>query len=263
MESFDYEKIIELNELREKFGKGKGIKIAILDTGLDLKWRIPTAFTMNMQNKSLSIQDESGHGTMVAGIIYNIAPEADLYIFKVLNDKGHGTVGNIMDGITGSMNLNCDIICLSLGGAGVMPEVFHGKLDEARRKGITLISPSGNSGKYGIEYPAKRQDVWAIGGVDENLKRADFSNFGKELDFVAPASNIKSSHLDGKFAIDSGTSFSAPMVTGMLACVMGYYNNDKKVNYKDIFERGSRNLGNYIDHGFGVPTGSLLTKVVE
>lgn len=263
MESFDYESAIELDELREKFGKGKGINIAILDTGLDLKWNIPTKFAMNMQDKSLSIQDESGHGTMVTGIIYNVAPEANLYVFKVLNGKGHGTVANIMDGITGAMNLKCDIICLSLGGAGVMPEVFYGKLDEARKKKIILISPTGNSGKYGIEYPAKREDVWAIGGIDENLKKASFSNFGKEIDFVAPATNIQSSHLDGKFAMDSGTSFSAPMTTGMLACVMGYYGNDKTINYKDIFIKGSKRLGNTTDYGHGLPTGSLLTKTTE
>ena len=263
MESFDYEKAIELEELRSKFGKGKGINIAVLDTGLDLKWNIPTKFAMNMQDKASSIQDESGHGTMVAGLIYNIAPEANLHVFKVLDKNGHGTVGNIMDGITGAMNLNCDIICLSLGGAGVMPEVFYGKLDEARNRKITLIAPVGNSGKLGIEYPAKREDVWAIGGIDENFKRAEFSNFGKELDFVAPSKNIQSSHLNGKFAIDSGTSFGAPIIAGMLACVMSYYGNDKSIDYKDIFIRGSKNLGNSTDYSHGLPIGSLLTKAVE
>lgn len=258
----NYEEAIELNVLNEKIGKGKGVKIAILDTGLDEKWAIPTKFRMNMQRKKDPTADDRGHGTMVAGIVYNIAPEAELYIFKVLDERGHGSVSNIMDGITGAINIGCDIVCLSLGGVGTMPEGFFAKLDEARRAGIVLIAPSGNSGVHGIEYPARREDVWAVGGIDEDFKRAEFSNYGAELDFVAPSTNIQSSFLDGKYAIDSGTSFSCPMIVGMLACVMSYFDK-KKMDYKQIMINGSKKLGNSIDFGAGQPTGSLLYEEIK
>lgn len=255
----NYEEAIGLKTLNEKVGKGKGVKIAILDTGLDEKWDIPTAFKMNMQHKGKGTDDDRGHGTMVTGIIYNIAPESELHIFKVLDANGHGSVSNIMDGITGAISLGCKVICLSLGGTGTMPEGFFEKLDDARRKGIILIAPSGNSGRHGIEYPAKRDDIWAVGGIGEDCKRADFSNFGAGLDFVAPAVNIKSSFLDGKYAIDSGTSFSTPMVVGVLACVMSYFKNEN-INYKQLLIDGSKVLEgwNYIDYGFGMPNGDLI-----
>lgn len=219
--------------------QGEGVKIAIIDTGVDvehpdLKDNIKGA--INMFDHTTDVSDEYGHGTHVAGIIAGsgkagvkgVAPKAELYIAKVLDGNGNGSMANVLDGITFAINYNVDILCMSLGVGRELPPMLKERIDEAYRNGITMICATGNSGKQSVEYPANYDEVIAVGGLNKKLERAEFSNYGWETDVVAPAVDILSTYKDGKYAKMTGTSMGAPLVAGAIALLISYYRKKGK-----------------------------------
>ena len=239
---------------------GEGIKVAIIDTGIDvthpdLKNNIKA--TIDLKNHTKSVNDEYGHGTHVAGLIAGlhtgVAPEAELYIAKVLDDNGYGEMMNILDGITFAINYEVDILCMSLGITRELPSMVKKQLVRAYNQGITIVCASGNAGRKGLNYPSFYDEVVAVGGVDKNLERAIFSNYGRELDVVAPAVDILSTYKDNKYARLTRTSMATPLVAGGIALIKSYYRQQgKELSPKEIKDMltklGKRNQ----DVGYGV-----------
>ncbi len=271
----DYKDITIINELDNDFidwgvkainadkiwnyTKGKGVKVAVIDSGVDmdhpdLKDRIKE--TVNMFDKSTrDIEDVYGHGSHIAGLIAGkktgVAPESELYISNVLNSDGLGTMANILDGITFAINYEVDILCMSLGTGRKLPNIVSSRLELAHQKGITIVCAVGNNGKQKIENPASCDFVISVGGVDRDLSRAEFSNYGFDMDVVAPAVDILSTYKDGKYALMSGTSSATPLVAGGLALIKAYHRDkgvelspdDMKNLLKNINNKKSRHLG--------------------
>lgn len=236
---------------------GENVKIALIDTGVDVKHQDISEsikLTINMHNRTTDVTDIYGHGTHVAGLLVGkrtgIAPKAELYVAKVLDDKGNGSMANILDGITFAINLNVDILCMSLGIPYELPQILEERIQSAYRKGITIVCATGNSNSS-VEYPAKLKNVIGVGGIDKDLNRAKFSNYGYDMDVVAPAVDILSTHLENKYAYISGTSMASPLVAGGIALVKSYYRQKgieispnemldlfKKINNKKTEEYG-------------------------
>lgn len=241
--------------------KGKGIKIATIDSGVDashpdLKDNIKSTVNMFEQNKIIT--DEFGHGTQVAGIIAGkntgIAPESELYVAKVLDKDGYGTLAHVLDGITFAINYKVDILCISLGVDRELPQTLKDRITLARQKGIIIVCATGNSGKNTVEYPAFYDDVIAVGGIDKTLKRADFSNYGRQIDIVAPATDILSTYLNGEYSRNTGTSMASPLVAGSIALLKAYYRErGHELSLKDVRDLFCK-LGNgkSIEYGYGV-----------
>lgn len=214
-----------------KHTKGEGVKVAVIDTGIDmnhpdLKDKIKG--TINIFDKTTrDVTDVYGHGTHVAGLIAGeltgVAPNVDLYIANVLNDKGLGRVVDILDGVTYAINSNVDILCMSLGVNKKLPQILEERIKRAVNKGIIIVCATGNNGKQSVAYPASYDFVVGVGGVNQDLKRADFSNYGFDMDIVAPSVDILSTWKDGKYAYMSGTSTASPLVAGGLALIKSYY----------------------------------------
>lgn len=214
--------------------KGEGIKIAVLDTGADLKHPDLAPNIKGYANFTTSniqdAMDRQGHGTHCAGIIsavdnnigvVGIAPKAELYIAKVLGDNGSGSISSIIRGIDWAIAQGVDIISMSLGTSVDPGPVFQNAMKKARQHGIVLVAASGNESTR-CGWPAAYDECIAVGAVDRALDKADFSNFSPEVDVAAPGVSILSTYHGNRYARLSGTSMATPIVSGVIALIQSF-----------------------------------------
>jgi major intracellular serine protease len=230
--------------------KGKGITVAILDTGCDgthpdLSERIIGGrnFTDDDYGNPDVYTDYNGHGTHVAGTIaavYNdtgvvgVAPEASLLILKVLDKNGSGQYDWIMNGINYAVEQKADIISMSLGGSEDVSEL-HQAIQNAIAKQILVVCAAGNEGdgqdsSDELAYPACYNEVISVGAINLQRRSSEFSNSNNEVDLVAPGEEILSTYLKGKYAKLSGTSMAAPHISGSLALIKEISNKNFERN---------------------------------
>ena len=215
--------------------KGEGVRVAVLDTGVDLDHPdlarniVPG---MNMIDPNRPPQDDNQHGTHVAGIIaaenndigmVGVAPEAKIVPVKVLDRRGNGNLVDVSKGIRWAVDEGgADLICMSLGSPNPVQEVRKA-IQHAQSKGVVCFVAAGNAGRTKkLFYPAEYPETVAIGSIDENFSRSGFSNTGDGLDFMAPGGRIFSTVPDNWYAILSGTSMAAPFAVGVAALVLSY-----------------------------------------
>ncbi|MDJ0735034.1 MAG: S8 family serine peptidase [Nostocaceae cyanobacterium] len=226
---------------------GRGVKIAVLDTGLDLNH--PDFKGRKIISKSFvdneEVQDEHGHGTHCVGIAcgshntpllprYGIAYDAEIYVGKVLDNKGKGTDGQILAGIQWAISNGCQIVSMSLGasiliGGQQYSRVFETAARRALQNGTLIVAAAGNDSDRTegihnpISHPANCPSIMAVSAVNSQFQVADFCNRAshtqaKQIDIAAPGVNIHSTWLmTTKYKTDSGTSMAAPHVAGIAA----------------------------------------------
>lgn len=212
--------------LEWKETKGEGLKVCVIDTGCpqhkDIK--VEDAFVspgLKNANKG-DVYDHAGHATHVSGsfcangAILGVAPLAKLYTAKVLDDTGHGDENTIAAGIRWAIKQKVDIINMSLGGKSYQ-KIMHEAVKEAHSAGIKIICASGNSGGEYLAYPAKFPEAIAVGAVDPDKKRPNFSSIGPEVEVCAPGTQIFSCWLNNQYATLQGTSMASPHYAGAAA----------------------------------------------
>lgn len=246
---------------------GKGIVIAVIDTGCelnhpDLSDRIIGGYNFTEEyGGDVSIfLDKNGHGSHTAGIIaasnknsevdkiVGIAPDAKLLILKALNKTGSGTIKNLIEAIhyaidwRGSLQERVRVISLSLG-TRKPTEALHKAVKRAVAYGIPVVVASGNDGDGDLNtneyrYPGAFEEVIEIGAVDENDEIAHFSNTNEFLDLYAPGVNINSTYLNREFAVLSGTSMAAAHVSGAIALLIEEYEGKlrQSMSEKEIYD---------------------------
>lgn len=256
--------------------KGKGVKIAVLDTGIDtnhpdLKPNIHGG--INFTNGNLAdFEDRQGHGTHCAGVIagvdnefgvIGVAPEASIYAVKVLGDDGYGSLNTIIKGIRWAIEQRVDVISLSLGIAQRPPQVFHNIIKEAYRRGIVVVAAAGNENDD-VCYPAVYPESIAVGAINQVLSKAQFSNHGNELDISAPGVDIYSTFLNGTYAKMSGTSMATPLVAGAIALwIANKRLNNERYTVQDVhyaLAKSARDIGT---KGYDPQTGHGLLDIVK
>lgn len=267
----DFEQYLDIHELKE-FSDGSGVRVAIVDSGLSAQSYIneDVVFGMNMYDREKGYEDDLGHGTAVASILKRIAPECELLIFKCLNDRGTGAIMNVMDGITGAISWKADIIITSLCMENSrVPVGLEAKFRQATKKGIIIVAPTGNLNEQTVQFPAVDKKVWGIAGIDMSTnQRAYFSNFGDGVDFIAPSMNIETLGLNNEQVFKTGTSYSAPIVAGMLTLSKSYVINNKEVDkdidsWYDVFKESCSSNISSTDGGHGLPNGKLLLELIK
>lgn len=234
------------------FSKGHpGIKIAVLDTGIDpdhLEFRgkkIEMADFVNLEGLDTSEfvgdtlgydqspLDEVGHGCHVAGIVSakgvkmpsGIAPECSLMVVRVLATMekdgrkfGAGLIDNINTGIKWAVDKGADVINMSLGVRHEHGGLPHQEIVEyALRKGVTIVAASGNDGTNDKYYPGALPGVIAVASVNNQNQSSRFSSFGQHVGISAPGDDIFSAFVNNSYAMASGTSQASPFVTGGVA----------------------------------------------
>jgi len=223
---------------------GKGVKVAILDTGAmtghsDLKSNVKRCMNTIGYGVQLGCQDTNGHGTHVAGTIaanggsdkkgiYGVAPQTELMIIKVFTPYG-AYDDDIAEGIYYATDKGANIISMSFGGPDDSP-ILRDAVEYASSKGVLLVASAGNEeDKYdhSIGYPAAYPEVIAVGAIDyektplywssHGFNDGDYSKEEGEVDFAAPGVGIESIWNDGCYEKKDGTSMAAPHISGLAA----------------------------------------------
>ncbi|MGE5627795.1 MAG: S8 family peptidase [Solirubrobacterales bacterium] len=229
--------------------EGRGVTIAILDTGCDidhpdLKENIIGGynFTSDYANNPNEYSDNNGHGTHVAGIIaatgkeqgvVGVAPKSNILILKTLTNYAHGAYESIINAIkycinwTGPCGEKVRIISMSLGIKDDVVEL-HSIIKEAIKNNIIIVCSAGNMGDGDLktieqQYPAIYPEVISVGAIDSDYKMANFSSTNTEVDILAPGVGIYSTFIQSSYATFSGTSMAAPYVTGAIALIINKY----------------------------------------
>lgn len=210
--------------------KGAGVKVAILDSGMDythpdLKDGYKGGYNFVYDNTDPYDDSRYGHGTHLAGIIaardngtgvVGVAPEASLYALKVLNGGLMGSTSDILAGIEWAIANKMDVINMSFG-APMDSQAFRDACDQAAASGILLVAAAGNFKQPQVDNPAGFDSVIAVSAIDQNNTLAVFSNYGTKVELTAPGVAIKSTVPGGGFALMNGTSQAVPHVVGVAA----------------------------------------------
>lgn len=237
------------NVINSKFS-GQGIRVAILDTGLDLKHPDFVDRTIISQSfvPNEEVQDGHGHGTHCSGTAcgprqpkqlprYGVAYEANIYIGKVLdNEKGSGSDGTIIAGINWAVSNGCEVISMSIGGRSIIgqpySQVYETLAKRALDQGSLIIAAAGNDSRRQlvsgaiinpVSRPANCPSIMAVAALDAQFKVGWFSNRGfntdgGEINIAGPGVAVYSSWpMPTRCKTIDGTSMATPHVAGIAA----------------------------------------------
>lgn len=241
---------------------GIGVNIAILDSGVDTEnSEVHVAGGVSFVPNDSSLDDPNGHGTIVAGIIgalkddqglVGVAPNANLFAVKVLDQSGIGTYSQVIDGIEWAIDHDIDVICMSFVGEN-NSQALQDALQLAYDHGIVLVAAAGNDGgDNSIAYPAKYSTVIAVGAVDQQNARASFSNKGPELALVAPGVDVQGLSLTTSYSTQSGTSLATAHVAGVAALLKSSNNDLNNQQIRQALQEGATPLGDQASYGYGL-----------
>ena len=246
-----------------KHTQGEGVVIAVLDTGCQLNHPdlddnlLPG---MNFVNPGQDPIDGQGHGTHVTGTlvaenndigVVGVSPKAKVRPVKVLDDEGNGSLLNVAKGVRWAVDQGVDLISMSLG-APIPVQQVRKAIQYAAKRGVVTFVAAGNAGNtQEVFYPAAYPETMAIGAIDMNMKRANFSNTGQNLDFMAPGVDIFSTVPTNWYATQSGTSMAQPFACGVAALFLSYMkqNNSSKSlktadDYRKVFKEHTTPVSN-------------------
>ncbi len=229
----------ELNLPARSCVTGTGVVVAVLDTGLDPAHPLlaPSVLPngVNMVDNTFDITDASngvdedgdgdidemtGHGTHVAGIVAQIAPDAGILPVKVLDSDGIGDAFFVAAGLYYALEQGADVVNLSLGSTFDSRTVSDA-VAAATTRGVPVIAAIGNQGvEQPPEYPASEAAAVGVAATDEDGNKADFSNFNAEVDLSAPGVDIASASPGNQYVAATGTSMSTAIVTGAHALLL-------------------------------------------
>ncbi len=228
---------------------GKGVLVSVIDTGLIENAAGPSPWLSGVQGDvdpygpGGEILEYTGHGTFSAGCLRTIAPEADVYVERGVQHGGSAYESELASQFAEGLQRNPDIVIfcfaadtrkeLSLLG---FDAVFEDYVVPA--KGLTVLAPAGNEGNRKRKYPAASRSVLGVGALGTDwTKRADFTGYGGWVDVYAPGEDLINAFATGPYVCKwepdkgkprefrgrakwSGTSFSTPIVAGLIAARM-------------------------------------------
>ena len=206
---------------------GRGVKIAILDTGIASHQAFQSLIrSINLVGMPANASDLNGHGTAVASLIIGngnltpgVAPGAEIISVRVANDLGRSDSFLLAQGIIAAVDAGARLINISMGSLG-QSALLDNAITYARERGAMIFAAAGNNGIDQVYYPAASDGVIAVGAVDARGNHLDFSNTGSQLAVSAPGYGVNAAWPGDEAAMVTGTSFSTPIVVGVVAAAM-------------------------------------------
>ena len=247
--------------------RGKGVKIVVLDTAIDAS--APSLEGVSIQEQDLfglgkaSEKATSLHGTMVASIlagdngVVGCVPSASILSIPVMNAAGYGSSHDVAQAIVAAVDGGAQIITMSMGFTQG-DALLEMAVDYATSKGVLIVAAAGNegsatAGESTILYPAAYKGVLAVGAVNADSLRPEFSSTGTELALVAPGVGLLAD--DGSdYVMFSGTSASVPCVTGSLAYLMSSKEEVSATKAAELLLENANDMGepaDDVEYGLG------------
>lgn len=270
------------SSLKVPFGQKRSVTVAFLDTGIpcekkgsEVRQTEPSLRTSNLRapynfiNRTDVPNDDNGHGTATASIVWNqfaregCAKQLTLMPIKVLDSRGMGTLFNLIKGIDYATERQADIINISIISPDptvyAKPTPIQYVMDLAKSKNILIVAAAGNgNGTVGIDigiranycYPAcaRNTNLLVVGATVCNSGIARFSNYAKKnVDIFAPGQGIRvlwkpvieSGFATARFAQVDGTSYATPIVTGIAALLATHQSANNADALKNAVFAGS------------------------
>jgi subtilisin family serine protease len=254
--------------------RGRGIRVGLVDTGIDRDH--PDFAGRILAGKSFvggDFQDDNGHGTHVAGILAGsgaasggryegVAPEALLYVAKVLRADGSGLMSHVMAGVEWAVDQGAQVINLSLGGIGPCngTDALSELCDAAVEQGVVVCVAAGNAGPGAatVGPPGCARQVITVGASTDTDEVANFSSRGPTLDgrvkpdLVFPGVGIVSCRarntsmgtpLNEHYTTASGTSMATPHASGTAALLLEAAPSLTPAQIKALLQQTAVNLG--------------------
>ncbi len=218
--------------------RGANTVVAVLDTGIQLNHpafaatltsvyydfidddAIPEDVGNGQDDDNDGHIDEAlGHGTHVAGVIHQVAPDAKIMPLRVLDADGSGNIFVIAEAILYAAKHGADVINLSLGSSAesdLMEDVIEDVFEDYN---VVVVAAAGNLNSEEEQFPASESEVLAVTAIGAGSKKSEFANYGDWIDVVAPGEGIISAFPDDGYASWSGTSMATPFVAGQVALI--------------------------------------------
>ncbi len=244
------------------------VVVAVIDTGLyeDHVWfrgRIAEGGTGFCISQRGNTDDKHGHGTHCAGIICSATTNnVKIMPLKALDDDGYGESIEIYCAMAYAAEQNADVVSMSLGGLGISPLMRRGA-EELAEKDIPCVVSAGNESMDArYAHPASEASAITVSALQHDTYTDDaqpytlasYSNFGADVDFSAPGSDILSASNEGvnETCYKSGTSMAAPYVAACAADLLSY---DKDMTTEMLCSSLSQNAVDLGDPGFDAQYG--------
>ncbi|MHC4426984.1 MAG: S8 family peptidase [Planctomycetota bacterium] len=217
---------------------GSGMIVAVLDTGIDIAHDVlagmvlPNGYNFVDGNDDITdvgngidddadgaIDEMTGHGTAVAGVVAMVAPDAGLLPIKILDSDGVGDVFRTAQGIYYAVAQGTHVINLSIGTQS-NNQILRTAIEAANQAGIIVVASAGNMNRqHPAQMPAGDENTIGVAATDAADVKGEFSNFGTHIGLSAPGTNIVTTTPENTYALCSGTSLSAAFVSGAAALV--------------------------------------------
>jgi subtilisin family serine protease len=193
-----------------------------------------------------------GHGTMVAGVLAAVAPDAMIMPIRAFDDHGQADQFTIAKALRWAVDHGADVINMSFGTLE-KTQVVKDAVEYAQHNGVTMIGSAGNDGQDKAQYPAAYDKVVSVAATDLLDMRASFSNYGDSIDVSAPGVAIVAPYPGGYYAVVSGTSFASPIVAGEAALLRSFH---EKKSAKDRLRKATHKI-DHINPGIKLGEGRI------